>query len=61
MWQFIFGFGAGVYVGTYFECKPAVEKLIVLVKTSIPEKKESFENKNKDENVINTPTKSTWW
>lgn len=66
MWQFLFGFGAGVYVGTYFECKPAVEKIIVLVKSSIPEKKnETFEKIKKDENFTNATTaateKSTWW
>lgn len=27
MWHFLFGFSAGVYVGTYYECKPTIEKI----------------------------------
>ena len=25
MWQFILGFGAGVYVGTNYDCKPTIK------------------------------------
>ncbi len=45
MWQFLCGLGAGIYVGTYFECKPTIEKVVYLVKTSLPEKKEEEEEK----------------
>ena len=24
MWQFLMGFGAGVYVGTAYDCKPTI-------------------------------------
>jgi len=24
MWQFLMGFGAGVYVGTKYDCKPTI-------------------------------------
>ena len=47
MWQFLCGLGAGIYVGTYFECKPTIEKVVYLVKTSLPEKKEEEEKKEK--------------
>ena len=39
MWQFLCGFGAGVYIGTYFECKPTIEQIVSFAKTKIPEKK----------------------
>ena len=38
MWQFLCGFGAGVYIGTYFECKPTIEQIVSFAKTKIPEK-----------------------
>ena len=48
MWQFICGFCGGIYVGTYFECKPTLEKVVHFVKTSLPEKKDEEEKqKNK--------------
>ena len=40
MWQFICGFCGGIYVGTYFECKPTLEKVVDFVKTSLPDKKD---------------------
>ena len=40
MWQFVLGFGAGVYVGTYFECKPTLERIKDCVKSALPEKKD---------------------
>jgi hypothetical protein len=57
MWQFLCGFGAGIYVGTYFECKPTIEKVIFMVKTSLPEKKEEEKiDKKKDK-----PPSSSWF
>ena len=49
MWQFVIGFGAGVYVGTYFDCKPTIEKITSVVKDycppkMIPEKKGGVKN-----------------
>ena len=45
MWQFICGFCGGIYVGTYFECKPTLEKVVDFVKTSLPDKKDEDEKK----------------
>ena len=27
MWQFLLGFGAGVYVGTKYDCRPCMKKV----------------------------------
>ena len=40
MWQFICGFCGGIYVGTYFECKPTLEKVVHFVNTSLPDNKD---------------------
>ena len=55
MWQFICGFGAGVYIGTYFECKPTIEQIVSFAKTKIPEKKDKTEEKKKKKDS------SSWW
>ena len=55
MWQFLCGFGAGVYVGTYFECKPTLEKIVALAKSTIPEKKDAPKEGKKDKG------KDSWW
>ena len=47
MWQFICGFCGGIYVGTYFECKPTLEKVVDFVKTSIPDKKDEEDKKKR--------------
>ena len=39
MWQYLVSFGAGVYVGTYFDCKPTISKIEEFVKSNIPTKK----------------------
>jgi len=39
MWQFALGFSLGVYVGTYYECKPTVDKILEKLKESVPVKK----------------------
>ena len=28
MWQLLLGFGLGIYVGTYFNCKPTLDNII---------------------------------
>ena len=55
MWQFLCGFGAGVYIGTYFECKPTIEQIVSFAKTKIPEKKDKTEEKKKKKDS------SSWW
>ena len=42
MWRFLVGFASGVYVGTYYNCKPVINKLEKKIKEYIPDKK----NKN---------------
>ena len=37
MWQFIMGFGAGMYVGTIYDCKPTVTYVSNFIKNNIPE------------------------
>ena len=51
MWQFICGFGTGVYVGTYYNCKPVIEYLRMKAKEIIPEDMPKPEKKgNENEN-----------
>lgn len=51
MWQFICGFGMGVYVGTAYNCKPTISFVKDCIKNNIPEevipklKKDDSENK----------------
>ena len=39
MWQFVAGFSIGIYVGTYYDCKPAIEFVFEQLKTNMPEKR----------------------
>ena len=39
MWQVMLGFAAGVYVGTYYECKPTILMIKSIVKDKFPEEK----------------------
>ena len=36
MWQFLMGFGAGIYVGTAYDCKPTVTFIKNCIKNNIP-------------------------
>jgi hypothetical protein len=36
MWQFLLGFGAGVYVGTKYDCDPAIKFMGSFLKEKIP-------------------------
>ena len=40
MWQMMVGFAAGVYVGTYYNCKPTIIMIQEMVKERLPEKKD---------------------
>ena len=46
MWQFLVGFGAGMYVGTTYDCGPTVTFITTCLKNNIP--KEALPKK-KDE------------
>ena len=38
MWKFIVGFVSGVYVGTFYNCKPTITTIQSFVQKNIPEK-----------------------
>ena len=40
MWQFLCGCMSGIYIGTYYDCKPALVFIRDTVKNQFPEKKE---------------------
>tara|TARA_R110002074_G_scaffold208115_2_gene376656 strand:- start:2512 stop:2634 length:123 start_codon:yes stop_codon:yes gene_type:complete len=40
MWRFIAGLTSGVYLGTYYDCKPIVNKISEYIKEQWPAKKE---------------------
>lgn len=46
MWQFLFGFGTGVYVGSFYDCKPYIKRAIECAKTLKPEERNDKEEKN---------------
>lgn len=37
MWQMITGFAMGVYVGTAYDCKPAIDFIKTCIKDKIPD------------------------
>ena len=41
MWQFLVGFCGGVYLATYYDCKPTIEFVGSTVKEHWPKKKEN--------------------
>ena len=47
MWQFILGFGTGAYFATYYNLKPAIQKIEVYVRSNFPDKKEEEKEENK--------------
>ena len=51
MFRVFIGFVSGVYVGTYYNCKPLIEKMRECFKNNFPEEKEKKEEKvdNQDE------------
>ncbi len=39
MWRFLLGFSSGIYIGTYYECKPIVKKIKKIIQDNFPEEK----------------------
>lgn len=39
MWKFIMGFTSGIYVGTYYDCKPIINQIEKKIKEFIPSEK----------------------
>jgi hypothetical protein len=46
MWQFVLGFGTGVYVGSMYDCNPTVKFISECIKKTIP--KEALPKKKDD-------------
>tara|TARA_B110000008_G_scaffold279648_2_gene327710 strand:+ start:2576 stop:2752 length:177 start_codon:yes stop_codon:yes gene_type:complete len=44
MWQIVTGFAAGIYVGTYYDCKPTILLVRQMIKDKFPEERK--DNKN---------------
>jgi hypothetical protein len=40
MWQFVIGFSAGIYTGTYYDCKPMIKRAIECVKHWKPDERD---------------------
>ena len=49
MWSFVVGFGTGVYVGSYYNCKPYIKILEDWFKSNFP----PINSSNNDENIEN--------
>ena len=43
MFRLVIGFVGGVYVGTYYNCKPIIERVKDCIKKNIPKTKEKNE------------------
>lgn len=37
MWQFFFGIGIGIYIGTYYNCAPSIMFITRKLKENIPD------------------------
>jgi hypothetical protein len=40
MWKIIIGFATGVYIGTYYDCKPILEKIKEHCNETMPKSKD---------------------
>lgn len=40
MIQFLIGFSVGIYLGTYYNCRPLTDSLIKCIKNKMPVKRE---------------------
>ena len=45
MWQFLCGFGTGIYMGTIYDCKPIIHTIKTFINDNMP--KENLQNKDK--------------
>jgi len=39
MWQFILGFTTGIYIGSFYDCKPTIEYAVNKMKENMPKEK----------------------
>lgn len=52
MWKFIAGFGIGVYIGTYYECKPVIIRIKKFVKDNFPGPRDNSDSSSSNENSL---------
>lgn len=50
MWQLVTGFAAGIYVGTYYDCKPTIILVRQMIKDKFPEERKFGKKDKKDDN-----------
>jgi hypothetical protein len=48
MWQLVSGFAAGIYVGTYYDCKPTIILVRQMIKDKFPEERKQGKKKDDD-------------
>ena len=44
MWQFVCGFVSGVYVGSYYNCKPIMNRIKIFIVENLPKDKSKGKN-----------------
>tara|TARA_B100001559_G_C16444828_1_gene596232 strand:- start:259 stop:438 length:180 start_codon:yes stop_codon:yes gene_type:complete len=59
MWQILTGFAAGVYVGTYYDCKPTILLVQQMVKDKFP--KERLDSASKKDKKKDDPPPKSWF
>jgi len=59
MWQILTGFAAGVYVGTYYDCKPTILLVQQMVKDKFP--KERLDSASKKDEKKDDPPPKSWF
>ena len=62
MWDYIFVFAGGVYFGTYYNCKPALDGCWSFVKNKLPSKRDiDAQEQNNVENERNNGMRLWYW
>ena len=61
MWQFICGFGSGIYVGTIYNCRPCLKTVEKFIKENLPkEKTDNSNEKGKNDEKQWKTMKNEW-
>ena len=61
MWQFICGFGSGIYVGTIYNCRPCLKTVEKFLKENLPKEKTDDDNeKGKNDEKQWKTMKNKW-
>jgi|TARA_B110000285_G_C15048177_1_gene575501 hypothetical protein len=47
MWRFICGFSSGVYVGTFYNCRPCMKTVEKFIREYIPKEKDKKDEQDK--------------